>query len=65
MVANQLGEGVDAVGAESGVDVFGEELAVARPVLRPVGVVTYDTSAVSCVQWNVEGSLQQAHFHRN
>ena len=54
MVARQLGEGVDHVSAERGVDVLREELAAAWPVLRPVGVVAHDLStAVGCMNSHI------------
>merc|ERR1719422_1123780 len=39
MVVLHLGEGVDEMGAQVGVDVLGHELAVAVAVLGPVSVV--------------------------
>ena len=47
MVSGELGEGVDHVGTQRRIDVVREELAAARAVLGPVGVVAhYPTATV-------------------
>ena len=45
-----LGEGVDEVSAQTGVNVFGKELSTGRSVLAPVCVVTHHHSPSSCQQ---------------
>ena len=54
VVSGELGEGVDQVSTQRRIDVLREELAAARPVLGPVGVVAHDSStAVGYKQWNI------------
>ena len=46
-IAVQLHEGVDHVRAQVGVDVLGQILAVARAILRPVGVIAHELECIA------------------
>ena len=51
-VISQVGEGINEMGTQVGVDVLRHKLAESRSVLRPVGMVTHSPLARSAASWD-------------